>query len=33
MRFVSGEEIITLFKNAGGGHLDLMTAEAIMSQL
>lgn len=24
---------ITLFKNAGGGHLDLMTAEAIMSQL
>jgi ornithine cyclodeaminase len=24
---------ITLFKNAGGGHLDLMTAEAIMSEL
>ena len=24
---------ITLFKNAGGGHLDLMTAQAIMSQL
>jgi ornithine cyclodeaminase len=28
-----GEEDITLFKNAGGGHLDLMTAQAIMSQL
>ena len=24
---------ITLFKNAGGGHLDLMTAQAIMAQL
>jgi ornithine cyclodeaminase/alanine dehydrogenase-like protein (mu-crystallin family) len=28
-----GSSDITLFKNAGGGHLDLMTAEAIMSQL
>ncbi len=28
-----GPEDITLFKNAGGGHLDLMTAQAIMSQL
>ena len=28
-----GGSDITLFKNAGGGHLDLMTAEAIMSQL
>jgi ornithine cyclodeaminase len=24
---------ITLFKNAGGGHLDLMTAQAVMSRL
>ena len=24
---------ITLFKNAGGGHLDLMTAQAVMAQL
>jgi len=24
---------ITFFKNAGGGHLDLMTAEAILKQL
>jgi ornithine cyclodeaminase len=24
---------ITLFKNAGGGHLDLMTAQAVMSAL
>lgn len=24
---------ITLFKNAGGGHLDLMTAQAVMSEL
>jgi ornithine cyclodeaminase/alanine dehydrogenase-like protein (mu-crystallin family) len=24
---------VTLFKNAGGGHLDLMTAQAVMSQL
>jgi ornithine cyclodeaminase len=24
---------ITFFKNAGGGHLDLMTAEAILGQL
>jgi ornithine cyclodeaminase/alanine dehydrogenase-like protein (mu-crystallin family) len=24
---------ITMFKNAGGGHLDLMTAQAVMSQL
>jgi ornithine cyclodeaminase len=24
---------ITLFKNAGGGHLDLMTAQAVMSQI
>jgi ornithine cyclodeaminase/alanine dehydrogenase-like protein (mu-crystallin family) len=28
-----GDNDITLFKNAGGGHLDLMTAQAIMSQL
>jgi len=28
-----GGKDITLFKNAGGGHLDLMTAQAIMSQL
>jgi ornithine cyclodeaminase len=28
-----GATDITLFKNAGGGHLDLMTAQAIMSQL
>ncbi|MBV8208453.1 MAG: hypothetical protein JO133_00160 [Burkholderiaceae bacterium] len=26
-------EEITLFKNAGGGHLDLMTAELIYQQL
>ncbi len=26
-------EDITLFKNAGGGHLDLMTAQAVLSQL
>jgi len=26
-----GPDDITLFKNAGGGHLDLMTAQAIMS--
>ena len=24
---------ITLYKNAGGGHLDLMTAQAVMSAL
>ena len=24
---------ITLFKNAGGGHLDLMTAEVVLRQL
>jgi len=24
---------VTLFKNAGGGHLDLMTAQAVMAQL
>ena len=24
---------ITLFKNAGGGHLDLMTAEVVFQQL
>ena len=24
---------ITFFKNAGGGHLDLMTAQAIMAAL
>lgn len=28
-----GRADITLFKNAGGGHLDLMTAEALMSRL
>jgi ornithine cyclodeaminase len=28
-----GPDDITLFKNAGGGHLDLMTAQAIMSAL
>jgi len=28
-----GGSDITLFKNAGGGHLDLMTAETVMSQL
>jgi hypothetical protein len=28
-----GSSDLTLFENAGGGHLDLMTAEAIMSQL
>ena len=28
-----GGNDMTLFKNAGGGHLDLMTAQAIMSQL
>jgi ornithine cyclodeaminase/alanine dehydrogenase-like protein (mu-crystallin family) len=28
-----GPDDITLFKNAGGGHLDLMTAQAIMAQL
>jgi ornithine cyclodeaminase len=28
-----GADDITLFKNAGGGHLDLMTARTIMTQL
>lgn len=28
-----GPTDVTLFKNAGGGHLDLMTAEAILAQL
>jgi ornithine cyclodeaminase len=28
----SGDDV-TLFKNAGGGHLDLMTAQAVMAQL
>ena len=28
-----GPDDITLFKNAGGGHLDLMTAQAVMAQL
>ena len=28
-----GPSDITLFKNAGGGHLDLMTARAILPQL
>ena len=28
-----GPTDITLFKNAGGGHLDLMTAQAILAQL
>jgi ornithine cyclodeaminase/alanine dehydrogenase-like protein (mu-crystallin family) len=28
-----GTNDITFFKSAGGGHLDLMTAQAIMSQL
>ena len=29
----TGSQDITLFKNAGGGHLDLMTAQAVLSQL
>jgi ornithine cyclodeaminase/alanine dehydrogenase-like protein (mu-crystallin family) len=29
----TGSQDITLFKNAGGGHLDLMTAQAVVSQL
>ena len=28
-----GPNDITLFKNVGGGHLDLMTARAVLSQL
>ena len=28
-----GPDNITLFKNAGGGHLDLMTAQAVMAQI
>lgn len=28
-----GARDITLFKNAGGGHLDLMTAEAVLARL
>jgi ornithine cyclodeaminase len=29
----TGSRDITLFKNAGGGHLDLMTAQAVLSQI
>ena len=29
----TGPDDITFFKNAGGGHLDLMTAQAIMAAL
>ena len=28
-----GPDDITLFKNAGGGHLDLMTAQAVLAQM